>query len=93
MQMQFVLKPAKSTNTFGVRYLNKLGEKAFCVRIEARCHNGKHGETVFFYQGKDFDLAKTIANKVNYLICMSGQEAAISWKELGLQEDIEKWSK
>lgn len=83
-----MLKEAKKTNSFGVRYLNTLGrsKKYFCVRIETGCKNNKHGKTVFFYQGSNIDIATKIANKVNELICIGGHELAVQWKDNGMME-------
>lgn len=83
-----LLKEPMKTNSFGIRYLNRLGryKNYFCVRIEIGCKDGKHGRTIFFYQGKDFSIATKIANKVNELICIGGHELAVQWKEKEMME-------
>ena len=65
---------AKSTNTFGIRYLSKgrPGKGLYAVKFEYGCINGKHGKYEYLYEGNDFNLAKKLALKTQELMQIGG---------------------
>lgn len=80
---------AKSTNTFGIRYLSKgrPGRGLYAVKIEIACAGNKHGKMEHLYEGNDFELAKAIAEKVQKLMVLGGATKVLDWKDY----DMEGW--
>lgn len=82
---------AKSTNTFGIKYLSKgrPGKGLYAVKIEIACQGGKHGKHEYFYEGNNLELAKEIALRVQALMAQGGQTKALDWKD----NEMDEWLK
>ena len=80
---------AKSTNTFGIRYLSKgrPGKSLYAVKFEYGCANGKHGKYEYLYEGNDFNLAKRQALKTQELMQIGGATNVLEFKDY----DVEDW--
>ena len=80
---------AKSTNTFGIKYLSKgrPGRGLYAVKFEYGCINGKHGKYEYLYEGNDFDLAKKLALKTQELMQIGGATKVLEFKDY----DMEDW--